>query len=300
VPAAELRQLQRRIRSVQSTRKITRAMEMIATSRIVKAQQRVVAARTYTEEITRIIANLTASAEAGDHPLLRPRDEIRRMGVVVLAADRGLAGAYNANVVRRAEADIRSTDRPARLFLVGRKAESHFRHRGYEIHRAYGGMSDSPGPDDAHRLAADVIAAYEQGAVDAVDLVATQFLSLGTQRAAVRRLLPVERFGPQPGCAGGYELEPGEPMAILDRLLPRYVEARLFAALLDASASEYAARQRAMKAATDNADDLVTSLRRSANQVRQAEITTEIMEIVGGAEALRPSDADESEERPWR
>ncbi|MDQ1489885.1 MAG: F-type H+-transporting ATPase subunit gamma, partial [Actinomycetota bacterium] len=213
---------------------------------------------------------------------------------------RGLAGAYNANVVRRAEADIRSTDRPARLFLVGRKAESHFRHRGYEIHRAYGGMSDSPGPDDAHRLAADVIAAYEQGAVDAVDLVATQFLSLGTQRAAVRRLLPVERFGPQPGCAGGYELEPGEPMAILDRLLPRYVEARLFAALLDASASEYAARQRAMKAATDNADDLVTSLRRSANQVRQAEITTEIMEIVGGAEALRPSDADESEERPWR
>jgi F-type H+-transporting ATPase subunit gamma len=283
VPAAQVRQLRRRIRSVDSTRKITRAMELIATSRIVKAQQRVVAARPYAEELRRVVANVIA-AGAPDHPLLRRREEIRRTGLVVVAADRGLAGAYNANVLRRAEAQGRVVGSGLRLFPVGRKAENHFRARGYEIERAYGGITDRPAFDDARRVAADVMTAYEAGTVDAVDLVFTQFFSLATQRVVVQRLLPIEAAGPSRRT--GYELEPGETATVLDRLLPAHVEARIFDALLEASASEHAARQRAMKAATENAEDLVTTLTRTANRVRQSAITTELAEIVGGAEAL--------------
>jgi F-type H+-transporting ATPase subunit gamma len=306
MPAAQLREVQQRIRSVQSTKKVTRAMEMIAASRIVKAQRRVVAARPYSEEVTRVIANL-ARGGAGDHPLLRTRDHLRRFGLVVLTGDRGLAGAYNANILRMAERRLRKmpggADPGFALFLVGRKAQSYFRYRGYDIRHAHAGMSDTPTYDDARLVAGEVMAAYEDGVVDAVEVIFTQFLSAATQRVALQQLLPVEALHGPPGGTGGaevrrraaYEFEPGEPAAILDELVPRYVAARLFAALLDAAASEHAARRRAMKAATDNANDLITTLTRVANETRQAEITTEIMEIVGGAEALRRSADDEPE-----
>ena len=317
---AKLRQVRRRIRTVQSTKKITRAMELIAASRIVKAQQRVAAARPYSEEITKVIANLASGGT--DHPLLTKREEAAKVGIVVLTADRGLAGGYNSNVIRTAESRIRSFeseggpggtgvspgDRSYELFLVGRKANGYFRYRGYAIKGAYTGMSDTPSYEDARQVAGEVMAAYEAGEVDLVEVAYTQFLSASTQRPVLRRLLPVEGFDGEgqdkPGGrsadgeqapAAGYEFEPEEPAAILDRLLPRYVEARLFAAMLDASASEHAARQRAMKSATDNADDLIKTLTRVANRARQAEITTEIMEIVGGAEALRQSDEEEEE-----
>jgi F-type H+-transporting ATPase subunit gamma len=281
MPAAQQRQIRRRIHSVRSTKKVTRAMELIAASRIVKAQQRVAAARPYAEAITRVVGRVVSEG-AADHPLLRPPGEVRRIGLVVLTGDRGLAGPYNSNVLRTVEREAGSA-----LIVVGRRAHSYFRYRGYEIHRAHQGMSESPTYDDARRVANDVMALYETGAVDAVDIIFTQFLSSATQRVVRRRLLPVEGLADRETPRAGYELEPGEPAVILDRLLPRYVEARLFAALLDASASEHAARQRAMKAATENADDLVKTLTRAANQARQRDITTEIVEIVGGAEAMR-------------
>lgn len=307
---AKLRQVRRRIRSVQSTKKITRAMELIAASRIVKAQQRVAAARPYAEEITKVIANL--SSAGADHPLLVRREQQAKLGLVVLTADRGLAGGYNSNVIRTAEGRIRQAGQAGQgyeLFLVGRKGQGYFRYRGYDIRRAYVGMADTPSYEDARQVAGEVMASYEAGEVDLVEVAYTQFLSVATQRPVLRRLLPVEGFdgvggrggpggdhGGEAGAAAAYEFEPAEPAAILDRLLPRYVEARLFAAMLDASASEHAARQRAMKAATDNADDLIKTLTRVANRARQTEITTEIMEIVGGAEALRQAAEEEEGE----
>lgn len=307
---AKLRQVRRRIRSVQSTKKITRAMELIAASRIVKAQQRVAAARPYAEEITKVIANL--SSAGADHPLLVRREQQAKLGLVVLTADRGLAGGYNSNVIRTAEGRIRQAGQAGQgyeLFLVGRKGQGYFRYRGYDIRRAYVGMADTPSYEDARQVAGEVMASYEAGEVDFVEVAYTQFLSVATQRPVLRRLLPVEGFdgdggrggpggdhGGEAGAAAAYEFEPAEPAAILDRLLPRYVEARLFAAMLDASASEHAARQRAMKAATDNADDLIKTLTRVANRARQTEITTEIMEIVGGAEALRQAAEEEEGE----
>jgi F-type H+-transporting ATPase subunit gamma len=294
MPPAQIRQVRRRIRSVESTRKVTRAMGLVATSRILKAQRRLAAARPYFDEISRVVGNVVADG-GRDHRLLRTREDIGRIGLVVLAADRGLAGAYNANVLRLAERHLRKAGSGTAgyaLFLVGRKAEAYFRYRGYEIRTTHEGMSDAPAYEDARLVAGEALAAYDAGDVDIVEVVSTQFLSMATQRAVRRRLLPVESFDGHPR-ATAYELEPGEPAVLLDLLLPRYVEACLFAALLDAAASEHAARQRAMKAASDNAAELVRTLRREANQARQAEITTEIMEIVGGAEALRRSTEDD-------
>ena len=292
------RALRRRINSVQSTKKITRAMELIAASRIVKAQQRVAAARPYSEQITEVIANLAAAGASLEHPLLRPRDPVRKVGVVAIAADRGLAGAYNSSVIRAAERtldDIRQDGRQFSLITVGRKPEGSLRYRRFRIDAAFGGFSEQPAYEDAQRVAEAVTERYMEGEVDQVELVYTRFFSAGSQRVDVVRLLPVERRliedlakKRQEGPQAVYEFEP-EPAEILDRLLPRYVEARIFAALLDAAASEHAARQRAMKAATDNADELTKNLSIVANKVRQAGITTEIMEIVGGAEALRQS-----------
>ena len=290
---AKLRQIRRRIRSVQSTKKITRAMELIAASRIVRAQQRVEASRPYAEQITNVIRNLASGGAGRDHPLLAQRDAVQRVGYVVITADRGLAGAYNSNVIRAAENALRTdTDlgRDYSLVLVGKKAQGYFRYRGYRIDHAYSEMSDLPSYEDARQVAGEVMKLYESGAVDLVDIAYTQFLSAGTQRPTVRRLIPLEQVddaetaGNEPQAS--YEFEP-EPEGILERLLPRYVEARVFAAMLEASASEHAARQRAMKSATDNADELIKTLTRVANRARQEEITTEIMEIVGGAEALR-------------
>lgn len=292
------RVLKRRIRSVNSTKKITRAMELIAASRIVRAQQAVAAARPYSEAVTEVIRHLAAGGAELSHPILAgPETQSGRRGVVVIASDRGYAGAYNTNVIRAGERALREgtttgTPDPASydLFLVGKKAEGYFRFRRYTVGHAFAGMSDRPSYADAKQVAEAVMAAYDGGQLDRVDLAYTQFLSAGTQRPVVRQLLPVEvealTEAPAEGPQAAYEFEP-EPGTILDELLPRYVESRIYAAMLDAAASEHAARQRAMKSATDNAEDLVIRLTRVMNRARQESITSEIMEIVGGAEAMR-------------
>jgi F-type H+-transporting ATPase subunit gamma len=309
MPGGQERVLKRRIRSIESTKKITRAMELIAASRIVKAQARVQAARPYSEQITEVIRNLaSAGGTEVDSPLLERREQERKVAFVVLTADRGLCGAYNSSVIRAAERVMESEagrGRDTALVTVGRKAESYFRFRGYAIDDVFTGMSDQPTYEDAKQVAAAVAARFEEGDIDRVELVYTRFVSVGTQRVTQTTLMPLDpseltgdgegrveaaqpspQREPSPELQAAYEFEP-EPAAILTRLLPRYIEARLFAAQLDAAASEHAARQRAMKSATDNAEELITSLTRVMNRARQDAITTEIMEVVGGAEALR-------------
>jgi F-type H+-transporting ATPase subunit gamma len=289
--------LRRRIKSIQSTKKITRAMELIAASRIVKAQQRVLAARPYSEQITAVIQNLAAGGAGLDHPLLTPRPDVRKVAYVVITADRGLAGAYNSNVIRAAERALKAEQGQGHdysLVLVGRKGQGYFRYRGYRVDAAFSGMSDQPTYENAREVASVVSPMFEAGEVDRVELAYTQFLSAGTQKVVVRPFMPLDpevlgvAEGQVSGPTAAYEYEPS-PEAILTRLLPRYAEARLFAAMLDAAASEHAARQRAMKSATDNAEDLIVGLTRVMNRARQDAITTEIMEIVGGAEALAQS-----------
>jgi F-type H+-transporting ATPase subunit gamma len=299
VAGGQERVLRRRIRSVQSTKKITRAMELIAATRVAKAQQRVAASRPYAEQITEVIQHLAEAGGVVEHPLLRPPETTGKVAFVVIAGDRGLAGPYNTNVIRAAERELqarRAEGADYSLILVGKKAEAYFKFRGYSIDRAFTGMSDTPTYEDARQVAEVVRDRFEHGDVDEVILVYTRFLSVGTQRTAVRPFMPLagvgkERTGKEEASAG-YEFEP-DPGEILARLLPRYVEARLYAAMLDAAASEHAARQRAMKSATDNAEELIVKLTRAVNRARQDAITTEIMEIVGGAEALRATQSEE-------
>ena len=301
MPGGKERELRRRIGSVQSTKKITRAMELIAATRVVKAMQRAGAARPYANHITAVIENLAAGGTEVDHPLLRRTDEPRAAGVIAVAGDRGLAGAYNTSVIRAAERrlmDHTGQGRGYALFCVGRKSARYFRFRNYRVDHAFDGFSDNPGYDDARRVAETVSGAFVGGAVDVVYLVYTEFVSMGVQRVVTRQFLPLEETaviaaegGGTPEATAAFEMEPS-PEAVLEALLPRYVEARLFGALLDAAASEHASRQRAMKAATDNAEEIITKLSRAMNQARQDAITTEIMEIVGGAEALGAVDSD--------
>jgi F-type H+-transporting ATPase subunit gamma len=298
VAGGQERILRRRIKTVESTKKITKAMELIAASRIVKAQARVAAARPYSEKITEVLRNLAAGGAAVDHPLLKPRENISTVAYVVVTADRGLAGGYNNNVIRAAERAMRADraqGREIKLFIVGKKANMYFRFRRVPIEGAFLGVTDQPRYEQAREVAQAVAAAFNDGTVDAVQLVYTQFLSAGTQRVVQRQLMPLDTETLESAKASeagaSYEFEPS-PDLILSQLLPRYAEARLFAALLDASASEHAARQRAMKAATDNAEELIKNLSRVMNRARQDAITTEIMEIVGGAEALRGSRSD--------
>ncbi len=304
--------LRRRIRSVQSTQKITRAMELIAASRIVKAQARVLAAQPYADGITEVVRDLQAAGAGANNPLLVPRDETRRVGEVVLAGDRGLCGAYNTTVIRAAENDIRAQralGRETTIVTSGRKPEGYFRFRNYAVDAALGGYTQNPSYEDARAIAATVIGPFQRGELDLVQLTYTRFISAGRQVVVTEPLLPLPAGEASDGEAGippssepdhegaGYEFEP-EPEVILDALLPRYAESRIYAALLNAAASEHAARQRAMKAATDNADELIRSLSRVMNRARQDAITTEIMEIVGGAEALQAGDStDEYHER---
>jgi F-type H+-transporting ATPase subunit gamma len=291
--------LRRRIKTVESTKKITKAMELIAASRIVKAQARVKAARPYSEKITDVIRNLASGGAGLDHPLLKPRDDVSTVAYVVVTADRGLAGGYNNNVIRAAERAMRADrakGRDIKLYVVGKKANTYFRFRHIPIEAVFLGVTDQPSYEQAREIAHAVADAFNAAAVDAVQVVYTQFLSVGTQRVVQRQLMPLDAetlaaAKSTDGPTASYEFEPS-PDLILERLLPRYAEARLFAALLDASASEHAARQKAMKAATDNAEDLITTLRRVMNRARQDAITTEIMEIVGGAEALRQAASD--------
>lgn len=295
------RALKRRIKSVQSTKKITKAMELISASRIAKAQERVAAARPYSERITDVIRNLAAAGAGGDSPLLNPRPEITTVAYVVIAADRGLAGGYNSSVIRGAEramAADRAAGRETALITVGKKAQGYFRFRGYEIAESFSGFSDDPSYEDARTVAAHVAERFESGAYSEVHIAYTQFLSMGTQVSQVAQYMPLDTSALEETEAAGpsaaYEFEPS-PSEILDRLLPRYAEARLYAAMLDSAASEHAARQRAMKSATENAEEMIVKLSRVMNRARQDSITTEIMEIVGGAEALRQSQTDGSD-----
>ena len=293
------RVLRRRIKSVQSTKKITKAMELISASRIAKAQQRVAAARPYSEQITEVIRNLAAAGAGGNSPLLMPREDVKKVALVVISGDRGLAGAYNSTVIRAAEravAEIRAEGKEYALVTVGRKSLGYFRFRGFKIDASFTGFSDQPQYENAKEVAQFVTERFESGEYDRVELAYTQFLSVGTQRAVVKRFMPLDAEAITDAAAEGpkadYEFEPS-PAEILDRLLPRYAEARLFAAMLESAASEHAARQRAMKSATDNAEELITKLTRIMNRARQDSITTEIMEIVGGAEAMAQSKTDE-------
>jgi F-type H+-transporting ATPase subunit gamma len=291
------RALRGRIRSMQATKKITRAMELIAASRIVKAQQRVHAAVPYSEQITEVVKDLAAGGASSDSPLLRGRDEIRTTCYVVMTADRGLCGGYNAGVQRAAEGEVKAdvlAGKGYAIIPVGRKAESYFRFRGYKLGQGFAGFSDNPTYDDAKRIGQHVVELYASGEVDRVELVYTRFISVGNQEVVLRPLVPLTdevvaggdgKAAATDGTGAGYEFEP-DPTAILQTLLPRYVEARIYAALLNAAASEHAFRQRAMKSATDNADELIKNLSITMNRARQDSITTEIMEIVGGAEAL--------------
>jgi len=286
--SAELRDTRRRIKSVQATAKITRAMELIAASRIPKAQARVIASKPYTSKLIEVIRNVGGASGGASHMLLESR-EVKTVGVLVISADRGLAGAYASSIIRLAEAAMiahRGAGREVRLFAVGKKAHTYFDYRGYAIERSFLGVTDTPGYGDARAIAATVMNAYAAGRVDAVEAFSTRFDSMLTQTPITFDLLPVQPPEHDQGAATvSYTYEPA-PEEILDRLLPRYVEAIVYNMLLESSASEHSARRRAMKAATDNADELITVLTNVANRARQAEITTEISEIVGGAEAL--------------
>jgi len=291
VASAELRLIQRRIRSVQSTMKITRSFELIAASRIVKAQQRVTASQPYTRKMAEVVRNVAAVSGGAKHSLLEVRP-VLCAGVLVVTSDRGLAGAYNSNVLRLGESRLiehKKAGTDARVYVVGKKAQSYFRYRGYRIEKAFLGVTDAPGYGDARAIANVLMNDYAEATIDSVEVFTTRYLSALTQTATSWPLLPIEppvaTAGSEPTGPIGYTYEPAAE-EILGRLLPRYVEATTYGILLDASASEHAARRRAMKAATENAEELVRLLSRQANQARQAEITTEISEIVGGAEAL--------------
>ena len=301
MPGGAERILRRRIGTVRNTKKITRAMELIAATRVARAQQRARAARPYSEQLTGVIEDLAAGGADVDHPLLRQAEQVNSVAFIVCAADRGLAGPYNSSVLRTAEREIqavRADGGDYRILAIGRKATDYFRFRGYHIDTSYSGFTDNPTYEDARNIARRVRELFDTNDVDQVDLIYTEFVSLGTQTPVVRRFLPLEpaqvmaaEGGGDQAALAGFSFEPS-PEGVLSDLLPRYVEARLFTALLDAAASEHANRQRAMKAATDNAEDLIVKLSRAMNRARQESITTEIMEIVGGAEGL--ADDDES------
>ncbi|MCO5313453.1 MAG: F0F1 ATP synthase subunit gamma [Microthrixaceae bacterium] len=305
MPGAQERVLRQRIASTQNTKKITRAMELIAATRVVKAQMAANEARPYSEQITSVIANLAQGGVEVAHPLLRQSTDVRKVGVLVLSADRGLAGAYNSTVIRAAERVIqkaKDSGQSYSLVTVGRKAQAYFEFRNYRIEAAFEGMSDRPNYEVAREIAGKVTGLFNDD-VDVIELVYTRFISMGTQEAVVRRFLPLETSAADDAAGSGaddagpsaqVEFEPS-PAEVLESLLPRYVESRIFAALLDSAASELASRQRAMKSATDNAQELIIKLQRKMNQARQDAITTEISEIVGGANALN-DDADDPED----
>lgn len=305
--AATLRELRGRIRSAGSIKKITKAQELIATSRIAKAQARVEAARPYAAEITNMLTEL-AGASALDHPLLVERKQPKRAGVLVVSSDRGLCGAYNANVLRRAEelfSLLRDEGKDPVLYVVGRKALGYFSFRQRTVIESWTGFSERPTYEHAKEIADTLVSAFMSGAddegddagadgilgVDELHIVFTEFRSMLSQTAVARRVAPmeVEYVGEvESGPHTLYSFEP-DPETLFDALLPRYIATRVYAALLEAAASESASRRRAMKSATDNADDLIKALTLAANRERQAQITQEISEIVGGANALAES-----------
>jgi F-type H+-transporting ATPase subunit gamma len=290
-------------------RKITKAMELVATSRIAKAQARVAASKPYSIAITDVLTALASNANI-DHPLLRARPKVRRAGVLVITSDRGLAGGYNANAIRTTEqliSRLREDGKQVVLYVVGRKGVTYYRFRERPIEASWTGFSEQPTPADAREIGKTLIEAFVAGAddvdgegedpghghdgvpgVDELHIVHTQFRSLMTQAPVANLLAPmqvVETELEEQGILPAYEFEP-DPDGLLDALLPKYINTRIYAALIDAAASESASRRRAMKSATDNADDLIGKYTREMNTVRQGAITQEISEIVGGANAL--------------
>ncbi|CAN2180083.1 AtpG F0F1-type ATP synthase, gamma subunit [Candidatus Nanopelagicaceae bacterium] len=298
---AQLRIYRRRMRSVKATKKITKAMELISASRIVKAQQRVSASTPYANELTRAVSAV-ATYSSTNHPLTTPHENPRRAAILIISADRGMAGAYSTNAIKEGEklaALLRERGLDVSNFLVGRKAVNYYKFRNREMAGTWTGFSDNPTYENAKEIADALLSAFladstEANGVDEIHIIFTQFKSMLTQEATAKRMIPlevVESSAPVPtGLLPMYEFEPnaGE---VLNALLPRYIEARIFNAMLQSAASEHAARRRAMKSATDNAEDLIKSLTRLANAARQAEITQEISEIVGGADALASASA---------
>ncbi len=290
--------LRRRIRSVQSTRKITKAMELIAASRIVRAQNRIAANRPFREGMERVLRLAAAADSVAATKLLGTPESPRRVGILVIAGDRGLAGSYNSGVLRMTErlvAEHRAVGTEVTVWSVGKKAPSYLRYRGIEIAQSFTGFADRPEFGEARHIAAVLAAPFVAGEIDLVQMVSTRFISAGTQRVELMQMLPLPLPEPdeqaeepaEEGKVEGYtEFEP-EPEKLLGELAPRALEAEIFAALLEGAASFFTAQQRAMAAATETADELVRTLTRVMNRARQDAITTEIMEIVGGAEALR-------------
>ncbi|MCZ6629990.1 MAG: F0F1 ATP synthase subunit gamma [Actinobacteria bacterium] len=289
--SAQLRDTRRRIRSVEATKKITRAMELIAASRIPKAQARVHASKPYTAKLIEVIENVGAADTGGSHKLLERRDP-NRVGLLIVSSDRGLAGAYASSIIRLSEARAIELEREGKdvvIYAIGKKAQSYFRYRNYHIEQAYLGVTDTPGYGDARAIGNRVMEDYAVERIDALETFYTRFESAMTQVPTHQTLLPITppvlEEEEERGVRVSYGFEPS-PEEILDRLLPTFVEAIIFNMLLEASASEHNARRRAMKAATDNAEELIKALTVQANRARQAEITTAITEIVGGAEAM--------------
>lgn len=305
--SAQLRTLRKRLKSTQSIKKITKAQELVATSRIAKAQERVAASLPYARAMTSVMTSLASNASI-NHPLLQPRAEVRRAGVLVVTADKGMCGAYNANVIRTAEQMVSRLAEEGKtpvLYVVGRKGVDYYRFRSRKIEQSWTGFTQAPRVSDAQEITRTLLAAFMSGAddvgdeagadgilgVDELHIVHTRFVSLLTQTPDPRQLAPLEVEEVEEAeleehvLLPDYEFEPN-PEALLDALLPKYLTTRIYAALIDAAASESASRRRAMKAASDNADELIKTLRRSANAARQAAITQEISEIVGGASAL--------------
>jgi F-type H+-transporting ATPase subunit gamma len=299
--AGQLREYRNRIRAVKSTQKITKAFELIAASRMIKAQQRTAASTPYARAITRAVSAV-ATYSNEDHPLTREKANVERAAMLLITADRGLAGAYSSNVLRAGERlaeKLRGEGKTVVPFIAGRKGSAYYRFRRREVAKEWVGFSDAPQYENAKEIAETLIDAFlkdsSEGGVDEIHIVYTRFVNSVTQEPEVVRLLPLEVVEGDEAPAPDdvlplYEFEPNAA-AVLDALLPRYVESRVFNALLMSAASELASRQRAMKSASDNADELIKRYTRLANNARQSEITQEISEIVGGANALADATA---------
>ncbi|MFI9826156.1 MAG: F0F1 ATP synthase subunit gamma [Streptomyces sp.] len=298
---AQLRVYKRRIRSVTATKKITKAMEMIAASRVVKAQRKVAASTPYATELTRAVTAVGTGSNT-KHPLTTQAETVVRSAVLLLTSDRGLAGAFNANAIKAAEqltARLEAEGKQVDTYIVGRRGLAHYNFRERKVVESWSGFTDEPSYADAKKVAGPLIEAIEkdtaEGGVDELHIVYTEFVSMMTQTAIDSRLLPlsleeVAAEAPKGEILPLYDFEPSAE-DVLDALLPRYVESRIYNALLQSAASKHAATRRAMKSATDNAGELITTLSRLANAARQAEITQEISEIVGGSAALADATA---------
>ena len=285
---ATLRDIRRRIRSVQSTQKITRAMKLVAAAKLRRAQERILAARPYAGRMVELLGNLVAAAaeDRGLHPLLAPRGGPRRQ-IVIITADRGLAGAFNANVLRHAQAFIREgSPADVTLVVVGRKAREFYRRRAWTIKRHLVGFWDRLSFSQAQELADDLMQQYLAGEVDEVHLIYSEFRSVAVQRPVRQQLLPLPRAEGDGPAPVEYLYEPSAEV-ILNDLLPRHVRTQVYRALMESLAGEYGARMTAMEAATKNATEMIDVLTIQYNKARQEKITKELLDIVGGAEALR-------------